>query len=85
MIVSEKLADTFFGNAKTTSDEVACHTIQSIEKNRFYVITQKDGRNMWRMKRYFPELYFKTFGIVYKTGFFDRHLARLLKVLNIVG
>jgi short-subunit dehydrogenase len=80
-----KLADTFFGNAKVTSEKVARHTIRSIEKNRFYVITQKDGRNMWRMKRWAPELYFKIFGLIYKTGFFDRHLAKLLKALNIVG
>ena len=80
-----QLADTFFGNAKTTSEKVACHTIRSIEKNRFYSIAQKDGRNMWRMKRYSPELYFKIFGTVYKTGYFDRHLPRLLKMLNIVG
>jgi hypothetical protein len=80
-----ELANTFFGNAQTTSDKVARHTVQSIEKNRFYVITQKDGRNMWRMKRWFPELYFKIFGILYKTGIFDRHLVKLLKMLNIVG
>lgn len=80
-----ELANTFFGNAKTTAENVARHTIRSIEKNRFYVITQKDGRNLWRMKRYFPESYFKGFGIIYKTGFFDRHLVRLLKLLNIVG
>jgi hypothetical protein len=80
-----QLADTFFGNAKVTSEKVARHTIKSIEKNRFYVITQKDGRNMWRMKRWTPELYFKIFGMIYKTGFFDRHLVKLLKVLNVVG
>jgi len=80
-----ELANTFFGNAKVTSEKVARHTIKSIEKNRFYVITQKDGRNMWRMKRLTPELYFKIFGMIYKTGFFDRHLTKLLKVLNLVG
>ena len=80
-----ELANTFFGNAKTTSEKVACHTIQSIEKNRFYVITQKDGRNMWRMKRWTPELYFKIFGIIYKRGIFDKHLTKLLKILNLVG
>lgn len=80
-----KLADTFFGHATVTSENVARHTIESIEKNRFYVITQKDGRNIWRMKRFAPELYFKVFGMVYKTGFFDKHLVKLLKVLNTVG
>ena len=80
-----KLADTFFGHATVTSEKVARHTIESIEKNRFYVITQKDGRNIWRMKRFAPELYFKVFGMVYKTGFFDKHLVKLLKVLNTVG
>jgi len=79
------LANTFFGNAKATSEKVAYHTIQSIEKNRFYVITQKDGRNMWRMKRLFPELYFKTMGVLYKTGFYEKHLEKLLRVMNLVG
>jgi NAD(P)-dependent dehydrogenase (short-subunit alcohol dehydrogenase family) len=79
------LANTFFGNAKTTSEKVACHTIRSIEKNRFYVITQKDGRNMWRMKRWFPELYFKVLSIFYRTGFYEKHLVKLLKVMNLVG
>jgi uncharacterized SAM-binding protein YcdF (DUF218 family) len=79
------LANTFFGNAKTTSEKVASHTIRSIEKNRFYVITQKDGRNMWRMKRWFPELYFKIFGILYRTGFYDKHLEKLLRVMNLIG
>jgi len=80
-----EMANTFFGNAKATSEKVARHTIASIEKNRFYVITQKDGRNMWRMKRCFPELYFKVMSLLYKTGFYDRHLVKLLKLMNIVG
>ena len=80
-----ELANTFFGNAKVTSEKVARHTIKSIERNRFYVIAQKDGRNMWRMKRLTPELYFKIFGMIYKTGFFDRHLVKLLRILNVVG
>ncbi len=80
-----EMANTFFGNAKATSEKVARHTIASIEKNRFYVITQKDGRNMWRMKRWFPELYFKVMSLLYKTGFYDRHLVKLLKLMNIVG
>ncbi len=80
-----ELANTFFGNAQVSAEKVARHTITSIEKNRFYVITQKDGRNMWRMKRYFPELYFKVFSLLYRTGFYDRHLVKLLKLLNVVG
>jgi hypothetical protein len=47
------------------------------------VITQADGRNMWRMKRWFPELYFKIFGVIYKKGIFDRHLGKLLRVANL--
>jgi NAD(P)-dependent dehydrogenase (short-subunit alcohol dehydrogenase family) len=77
-----QLADTFFGNAKITSEQVARHTVASIEKNRFYVITQADGRNMWRMKRWFPELYFKIFGSIYKKGIFDRHLGKILRMAN---
>ncbi len=77
------MANTFFGNAKSTSEQVAMHTIQSIEKNRLYVLTQKDGRNMWMLKRLTPETYFKVFCFLYKKGIFEKHLATLLKIMNI--
>ena len=80
----KKMAEIFFGQAKTKAEQVAIHTIKSIEKNRLYVVTQKDGRNMWMMKRLTPELYFKVFCILYKSGFYEKHLGTLMKIMNII-
>jgi NAD(P)-dependent dehydrogenase (short-subunit alcohol dehydrogenase family) len=77
-----KMAETFFGQAKTTSKKVAIHTIKSIEKNRLYVVTQKDGENMWMMKRLTPETYFKVFCYLYKRGIYEKHLEKLMKLMN---
>jgi hypothetical protein len=77
------MANTFFGNAKGTSEQIALHTVKSIEKNRLYVVTQKDGRNMWMLKRLMPETYFKVFCFLYKKGIFEKHLETLLKIMNI--
>jgi short-subunit dehydrogenase len=79
-----EMANTFFGAAKTNAEKVAIHTIKSIEKNRLYVVTQKDGRNMWMVKRLTPELYFKVFCILYKRGIYEKHLGTLMKLMNIL-
>ncbi len=77
-----QMANRFFDNSAATSEAIARHAIRSIEKNRFYVITQKDGKFMWRMKRWFPELYFKVFTYVYKNGYFDKYMDLFLRILN---
>ena len=71
----KELAEKFFEKAATNSEAIARHIVSSIKKNRFYVITQKDGRFMWRQKRWFPELYFKVFGFIYGKGYFDKYLG----------
>jgi NAD(P)-dependent dehydrogenase (short-subunit alcohol dehydrogenase family) len=80
---TQKLLGTFFGNTAVTSEKVARHIVQSIKKNRLYVITQKDGKFMWRMKRWYPELYFKVLSYLYRKGIFDKYLAKFLRILNL--
>ena len=77
-----QLAERFFATTFVTSEKIARHIRKSVEKNRLYVITQRDGKNMWRLKRFFPELYFKVLSLVYKTGAFEKHLEFFLKILN---
>jgi NAD(P)-dependent dehydrogenase (short-subunit alcohol dehydrogenase family) len=71
----KKMAEKFFEKSKTSSEKIARHIISSIEKNRFYVITQADGKFTWWSKRHFPELYFKLASYVYKKGYMDKYLG----------
>jgi short-subunit dehydrogenase len=80
---TKKLVDTFFDNTAASSEKVAQHIVRSIRKNRLYVITQRDGKFMWRMKRMNPELYFKVLAYLFKKGIFDKYLAALLRILNL--
>jgi short-subunit dehydrogenase len=80
---TQKLTDTFFSNTAASSEKVARHIVQSIKKNRLYVVTQKDGKFMWRMKRWYPELYFKVLSYLYRKGIFDKYLAAFLRILNL--
>lgn len=77
-----EMAENFFDKSAVSSEQIAQHIIRSINKNRFYVITQKDGMFMWRMKRWFPELYFKVFSFVYRKGYFDKYMNVFLGILN---
>lgn len=70
-----KMADAFFAKAKATSEDVARHTLRSIERDRFYVITQADGRFAWWMKRLFAEQYLRTVALVHRKGWSDRYLG----------
>ncbi len=71
----KKMAEKFFEKAKTSTDKIARHIISSIEKNRFYVITQLDGKFSWWSKRHFPELYFKVVSYGYGKGWGDKYLG----------
>lgn len=70
-----KLCQGFFNKSKCTAEKISKHTIQSIRKNNFYIITQADGKFMWRMKRYFPELYFKVGSFIYKKNVIEKYLG----------
>jgi NAD(P)-dependent dehydrogenase (short-subunit alcohol dehydrogenase family) len=77
-----ELAETFFRKSASTAEAIAKHIVESVRKNRFYIITQRDGRVLWYLKRHFPELYFQVFGLVYGKGLFDKYLGLLLRILN---
>ena len=44
---------------KVTSEDIVKDLFSKIDKNRLYVITQKDALWGWRFKRFFPELWLK--------------------------
>lgn len=68
-------AEKFFEKSKSSAEKVAEDIISAIEKNRFYVLSQSDGKAMWRLKRYFPELYFKVSSYIYNKGYIDKYLG----------
>lgn len=78
----QKFIDTFFHSPPASSEMIARHIVRSIKKNRFYVITQRDGKNVWRIKRWFPELYFKALSYAYKNDYFDKYMKHILRILN---
>jgi NAD(P)-dependent dehydrogenase (short-subunit alcohol dehydrogenase family) len=70
-----KMAEKFFEKSSVTSEKIARHIVSSLEKNRFYVITQPDGKFIWWFKRHFPELYFKIMSYGNKKGLMDKYLG----------
>ncbi len=54
------------------AEDIAKHLVKSIKKDRFYDIAQFQARMFWRIKRFFPELFFRLFSIIYKLGLFDK-------------
>ena len=55
-----------------TAEDVAKDVIRAVSKNRLYVIPQPEGRLLWRMKRSFPESYYKLLSTIYRKGYFDK-------------
>ncbi|MFO7560375.1 MAG: SDR family oxidoreductase [Desulfobacterales bacterium] len=68
-------AAALFDKSKTTAEDVSRHIIRCIEKNRLYVLTQIDARLTWKMKRYFPELFFRLMGFLFSRGYIDKFLG----------
>jgi len=68
-------AEALFEKSKTTAEDISRHIIRSIEKNRLYVLTQKDARFVWKMKRYFPERFFRWMGFLSSRGYMDKFLG----------
>lgn len=68
-------AEALFDKSKTTAEDVSRHIIRCIEKNRLYVLTQIDARLTWKMKRYFPELFFRLMGFLFSRGYIDKFLG----------
>lgn len=42
-----------------SADDVAMQTIEAMRAGRFMVLTHSDTRTAWRIKRWFPEFYFR--------------------------
>lgn len=55
--------------AKFSADDITDDLMDAMETGRFYVITQADGRFIWRFKRLMPERYLKAI-----TWAYDRNL-----------
>ncbi|MFP4446894.1 MAG: SDR family oxidoreductase [Desulfosudaceae bacterium] len=70
-----RMANAFFNKSRITPEQVARHAIKRINKNKFYIIAQADGKFMWYAKRFFPETYFKVMAYIYKTGKFKKYLG----------
>jgi len=68
-------AAAFFEKSKSTAEDVSLHIIRCIEKNRLYTLTQMDARLGWKMKRYFPELFFRLMGFLFSRGYMDKFLG----------
>lgn len=49
-----------------TSEQITEQTLHAIQKNKLYVLPQKDAKRAWRMKRFFPELYFNLLAVLYR-------------------
>ena len=49
-------ADKVMKHASFTADDVADATIRAMHEKRLYVVMPRQGRNFWRLKRFFPNL-----------------------------
>lgn len=52
----EKLMD----RAKIQADGVARFALETADRNELYAVPHADGQWMWRLKRFFPERYYRT-------------------------
>jgi short-subunit dehydrogenase len=66
------MSKAFFEKSLCTAEDVSRHIMKSIKKNRLYVLTQIDARIGWKMKRYFPEKFFRFMGFIYSKGYLDK-------------
>ena len=62
----EVLARKFFEKSFATAREVAEHIIQSIAKQKLYIITQPDAKAVWWCKRHFPNFFAKLLSYGYR-------------------
>ncbi len=54
-----KFAHLMFERSTMTADQVAREALEGLSQNRLMVIPQKDGKALWRVKRFSPALYFR--------------------------
>ncbi len=62
----KQLTQKFFDKSLCTVDEVSKDIIKGIEKNKMYVITQWDGKLLWRAKRINPVFFYFLLSLLYK-------------------
>ncbi len=60
--------------AKLGADPIAADVMRALEDGRFYVMTQADGRFVWRFKRLLPEGYLKTIARLHQRDWLDKLL-----------
>ena len=51
--------DKVMERATVTADDVANYTFKAVEANEFMIVTHKEGRTMYRLKRWLPKFYLK--------------------------
>ena len=69
------MANALFEKSLCAAEKVSRHIIRSVAKKRLYVITQIDGRLLWKLKRYMPEKFYKFMGFFYRKGYADKFLG----------
>ena len=52
----KKVVDNLLASSHITADNVAEDIFNAVQNKRFYILSHKEGRRMWRIKRYFPGL-----------------------------
>jgi NAD(P)-dependent dehydrogenase (short-subunit alcohol dehydrogenase family) len=73
------LAQAFFDRSSVTAEDVARAALDGAEKGHLYVIPQKDGKMVWRVKRLFPNYYLKQVTKQYTVGVFQKIAAKVGK------
>lgn len=56
---SLKIATALMEEAKETAADIAETIYRGVERKQFLILTSSIVRNSWRLKRWFPELYFR--------------------------
>ncbi len=70
----EKMARAFFNRSRASVEDISRAIIKGIEKDKLYIIPQRDGKFLWRLKRICPEKFYSLLKLIYTKNF----LARLL-------
>lgn len=55
----QKRVERWMQNSRVSADDVASAVFDAVRKPRFMLLTHKDTRWAWRLKRWFPESYYR--------------------------
>ena len=53
------MATALMREAKESASDIAEAIYRSVERGEFLILPSAEVRNRWRLKRWFPELYFR--------------------------